>query len=386
MRLINVHTFKFEEFFDNAIPEYAIISHTWGDAEDEEVSHEEFLQQQPATKNKAGYLKIQKACHEARERRFDYVWIDTCCIDKTSSAELSEAINSMFRWYEAAEVCFAYLVDVPPATSRAHDLFEASRWFTRGWTLQELLAPRHLDFFASDWTFIANRKDIASRVCIITNIDEVYLIDSAQATRTSLLRKASIAERMSWASRRTATREEDVAYSLLGIFGVNMPLIYGEGAKAFLRLQEEIMRSAFDPTLLCWDAEVDGKPQLRQGAKPFYSWTSAFKALLGLEYPWQILGPLANSKSPTGHLAPGPECFRHCKDFEPYGTVVDWVATNRGLEITLPKHPGGRPYIAIPCHLRHDPWNLLAIPLVRGGGTGYWRSSGPTMLGRHGEQ
>ncbi|KAF7547413.1 hypothetical protein G7Z17_g7756 [Cylindrodendrum hubeiense] len=279
MRLIHVQTLNFEEFFDNAIPEYAILSHTWG-ADDSEVLYTEYLQQQPTTKSKAGYLKIQKTCNEAKKRCLNYVWIDTCCIDKTSSAELSEAINSMFRWYEAAEVCFAYLDDVPPATGKAHDLFEASRWFTRGWTLQELLAPQNLDFFASDWTFIANRKDIASRVCTITGIHEVYLVDSVHATRTGLLQKASIAERMSWASQRMTTREEDIAYSLLGIFGVNMPLIYGEGMKAFLRLQEEIMRSAFDPTLLCWDAEENGQPQLRQNAKPFYSWTSAFKALL----------------------------------------------------------------------------------------------------------
>ncbi|KAH7141337.1 hypothetical protein B0J13DRAFT_585727 [Dactylonectria estremocensis] len=216
MRLINVQTLKFEEFFDNAVPEYAILSHTWGDAEDAET------------------------CNEARRHRLDYVWIDTCCIDKTSSPELSEAINSMF--------CQLPVESMPR-------LKAPSRWFTRGWTLQSFL-PLKL-----------------SRVCLITGIDEVYLVDSVYETRTGLLQKESIAERMSWASQRTTRRKEDIAYSLLGIFGVNMPLIYGEGGKAFLRLQEEIMRSAFNPTLLCWNAEVNGKPQLPQDAKPFYSWT-----------------------------------------------------------------------------------------------------------------
>ncbi|KAF7550885.1 hypothetical protein G7Z17_g5416 [Cylindrodendrum hubeiense] len=254
MRLINAQTLEFEEFFENAVPKYAILSHTW---ERDEVLHQQFLQPEPATKRKAGYLKIERACSEARNRGLDYVWVDTCCIDKTSSAELSEAINSMFRWYEAAEVCLAYLVDVPPTENGGNSLFEASRWFTRGWTLQELLAPRALDFFASDWTFIANRTHLASRVSNITGIDEEYLLtDPSLGSRTDLLGTASIAKKMSWASMRITTRKEDIAYSLLGIFGVNIPLIYGEGAKAFLRLQEEIMRSAFDPTLLAWSPNL----------------------------------------------------------------------------------------------------------------------------------
>ncbi|KAH8685328.1 hypothetical protein BGZ61DRAFT_303407, partial [Ilyonectria robusta] len=211
------------------------------------------FQPEPATKLKAGYLKIEQTCKEARKRGLRYVWVDTCCIDKTSSAELSEAINSMFRWYGAAEVCFTYLVDVPPTSNGLYTSFEKSRWFTRGWTLQELLAPKALDFFASDWTFMATRNYLANRISRITGIDEVYLTGSPSPRQNDdLLRKAHIAEKMSWAAERTTTRKEDIAYSLLGIFGVSMPLIYGGGSRAFLRLQEEIARSAFDPTLLAW--------------------------------------------------------------------------------------------------------------------------------------
>lgn len=161
----------------------------------------------------------------------------------------SEAINSMYRWYQQAEVCFAYLSDVPPYRGPVPDLkaFRKARWFTRGWCLQELIAPRELEFFAEDWTEIGTKDSLRPVITQVTGIPEDVLSDSKSAYYRSA------AERMSWASKRQTSREEDVAYCLFGLFDVNLPLLYGEGGiKAFLRLQEEILKRTLDLSLLLW--------------------------------------------------------------------------------------------------------------------------------------
>src|SRR3989440_8278796 len=145
MRLLNTSTLQFREFHGREVPYYTILSHTWGE---EEVSFQDM--QTDSKEGKSGFAKIKSCCALAASEGWEYVWIDTCCIDKTSSSELSEAINSMFRWYENALVCYAYLSDVP-ASTEASFTFIKSRWFTRGWTLEELIAPRKLVFFASNW-------------------------------------------------------------------------------------------------------------------------------------------------------------------------------------------------------------------------------------------
>ena len=171
-------------------------------------------------------------------------WIDTCCIDKSSSSELSEAINSMFRYYSDAEVCYAFLSDVNPddVAYSLPDKFKASRWFTRGWTLQELIAPGVVEFYNSKWESIGSREKLLDLVVDITGISESYFA-------TGDLTKFSAAEKLSWAAERTTTRTEDVAYSLLGLLDINMPLLYGEGTRAFLRLQEEILRQYADDSI-----------------------------------------------------------------------------------------------------------------------------------------
>ncbi|PMD15037.1 hypothetical protein NA56DRAFT_355959 [Hyaloscypha hepaticicola] len=184
--------------------------------------------QNPSRQSKAGYKKVRYACEQAISDDYEYVWIDTCCIDKSSSAELSEAIHFMFQWYQNAGVCYAYVEDVQLEN------FGTSRWFTRGWTLQELLAPAEVIFFGSEWTRLGTKSDLANQIITVTRIDEKALLHQDQ------LKKKSVAQRMSWASRRETTRLEDAAYCLLGIFGVNMPLLYGEGKNAFFRLQEEL--------------------------------------------------------------------------------------------------------------------------------------------------
>jgi len=245
MRLINVETLALHEFYGDDIPKYAILSHTWGK---EEVTFQDWNDIENASKKK-GFAKIQGACNKAREHELEWVWVDTNCIDKTSSAELTEAINSMFDWHAQAEECYAYLEDV-----RDYDegslvsTLQKSRWFTRGWTLQELLAPEYVAFYDADWVRLGSRSgSLADTVCSITGIDMQYL-----RGEINVIRRASVARKMSWVARRTTTRVEDIAYCMLGLFDINMPLLYGEGIKAFTRLQNEIIKVSNDHTIFCW--------------------------------------------------------------------------------------------------------------------------------------
>ena len=178
---------------------------------------------------------------------YEWAWVDTCCIDKTSSADLTEAINSMFTYYSLSDVCFAYLSDFFDDFYDKHR-FSISWWHCRGWTLQELLAPRNVVFVSRTWCIIGNKYDIASDITFATGIPESVLRFEKDITDTSVI------ERMSWTSGRLTTRPEDQAYCLFGLFGVRIPTLYGEGsANAFYRLQEEIMKTSFDTSLFAWE-------------------------------------------------------------------------------------------------------------------------------------
>ncbi|KAH7397242.1 heterokaryon incompatibility protein-domain-containing protein, partial [Pyrenochaeta sp. MPI-SDFR-AT-0127] len=252
MRLINCSTLQLEDFFDLNIPRYAILSHTWGS---EEVTFADFTLNQAAAIAKEGYKKIHATCKQALRDGLNYAWVDTCCIDKTSSAELSEAINSMFRWYSRSDICYAYLADVPIAEFERS--FPKSKWFTRGWTLQELLAPQAVEFFDREWNKLGTRSTHAQRISEITAIEEEALVGFM--IRNDYVRDLSrfcVAKKMSWASCRKTTRLEDTAYCLLGIFDINMPLLYGEGDRAFMRLQEEIIRTIVDDSILAWNLDT----------------------------------------------------------------------------------------------------------------------------------
>jgi hypothetical protein len=244
MRLLQCNNdgkFSLTEFFNN-IPEYAILSHTWG-ADTEEVTYRDLID--GTGKNKVGYEKIRFCGEQARRDGLQYFWVDTCCIDKSNAVELAESINSMFRWYRNAAKCYVYLPDISSAGINIGDksnqllweiAFRTSRWFTRGWTLQELIAPTSVEFFSKNWELLGDRKSLERHICEITRIP-------SKALRGSPLAGFSATERMSWAETRQTTREEDMAYSLLGMFDVYMPLIYGEGrANAVGRLQEAIDR------------------------------------------------------------------------------------------------------------------------------------------------
>ncbi|KAK6703642.1 hypothetical protein SNK04_013572 [Fusarium graminearum] len=218
MRLVNTNNLQLEFFTDDVVPDYAILSHTW---EQEEVLFHDIGQE--SANLKKGYAKLKNCCHVAKENGFDYIWDDTCCIDKASSAELSEAINSMYRYYQEANICYVYLADVSAVVQ-----IPDSRWFTRGWTLQELIAPHEIIFFDQHWQELGTKTSLVSVLSERTSIPKSILCNTVELDTTS------IAQRMSWAADRVTTRKEDSAYSLMGLFGINMPLLYGEGEKAFI--------------------------------------------------------------------------------------------------------------------------------------------------------
>lgn len=242
MRLLEHHpdgSFSLtEDSMGKSTPDYAILSHTWGE---EEVSFKDLID--GTGKSKDGYKKIRFCARQAAKDRLKYFWVDTCCIDKSSSAELQEALNSMFRWYQNAAKCYVYLSDVWESKRKASDRFHKyawesafleSRWFSRGWTLQELLAPNIVEFFSQEGKQLGDKRTLERQIHEISGIP----IAALQGTPLS---QFNIDNRFSWAKDRQTTREEDKAYSLFGIFDVQMPLLYGEGKeKAFQRLREEI--------------------------------------------------------------------------------------------------------------------------------------------------
>ncbi|KAI0502773.1 heterokaryon incompatibility protein-domain-containing protein [Xylaria bambusicola] len=284
-----INTCKLELVFHSSEPpnEYMILSHTW---EDGEVTFQDFRDLRFA-RTKKGFSKIEETCRLARKATLEWAWVDTCCIDKTSSAELSEAINSMFRWYQNAAICCVYLSDLPPEGGNAPDKLQINRhlikngaeklskggldllhgevsqdssdgsmedsswtelhlpncrWFTRGWTLQELLAPRSVLFYDNQWNLRGTKESLKYPLSKITGIDMQALMGSRP------LEDYPIAVRMSWCSKRETSRSEDLAYCLLGIFGVYMPMLYGEGTNAFIRLQEEICKTTDDLSIFAW--------------------------------------------------------------------------------------------------------------------------------------
>ncbi|GKT44621.1 vegetative incompatibility protein HET-E-1 [Colletotrichum spaethianum] len=351
MRLINTNTLSLDEFYGDEVPRYAIVSHTWSAGE---VAFQDWGDPSIA-REKRGFQKIELARAQALRDGLDYLWIDTCCINKESSAELSEAINSMFSWYEYSVKCYAYLSDIEHSgelvdecnESDKYQTLSRSRWFTRGWTLQELLAPREVLFFSNEWNLLGNRKSLAGAIQRITNIDCQYLHRRSK----KLLSSASVAERMSWLSCRKTTRVEDMAYCMLGIFDINMPLLYGEGAKAFTRLQEEILKTSTDQSLFCW------------------SWTET------------------DPGSWVSMLAPSPRNFRNGQEYQPANDAtsrpVPYSMTNFGLSIQLTLiHPtdirisnfGFRPpqYIGVLAASTKDGY-LIGVPLEETGVTDTYR-------------
>ncbi|KAJ4305832.1 hypothetical protein N0V90_001364 [Kalmusia sp. IMI 367209] len=318
MRLIDVDSLEIKTFSEQNVPTYAILSHTWGA---DEVTFQDMCMitrlrcisqtfssqgtsssqngdmsgngqsaamlaamemlvrgdwsagmvipdtSEEALMKREGYRKILCSAREAKQLGYQWIWIDTCCIDKTSSAELQESINSMYRWYKESAVCIVYLNDIAPggedimdtqATAEAaSSAFINSRWITRGWTLQELVAPTSLRFYYQDWTLMGDKSEFVEEISNATGIP-IFVLDNGE------LSELSLAERMSWACYRQTTRIEDMAYCLLGIFDIQMPLLYGEGEKAFIRLQEEILKTTDDYSLFAWRAmNSESRPAIK---------------------------------------------------------------------------------------------------------------------------
>lgn len=244
MRLLQLHpngtvTLAKDLVVASAIPPYAILSHTWG-ADVDEVTFEDLTHNVAGSLQKPGYDKIRFCGEQARRDGLQFFWVDSCCINKANYSELSQAINSMFRWYQNASKCYVYLSDVSSneanygLSAAWQDAFKHSRWFTRGWTLQELIAPSSVEFFSRDGTRLGSKESLGGQIHAITGI-------AASALQGTPLDQFTINERISWAARRETTIEEDQVYCVLGIFGVHIPLIYGEGAaNAMRRLRKEI--------------------------------------------------------------------------------------------------------------------------------------------------
>ncbi|KAK4102837.1 HET-domain-containing protein [Parathielavia hyrcaniae] len=334
MRLLDTRTRRFEEFIDD-IPPYAILSHTWGA---DEISFAEMVNPANGRTGSQGYDKIDSACLQAQNQHqpFDHIWIDTCCIDKSSSAELTEAINAMYTWYAHSEVCYAYLSDLE--ASAPLDQLGACRWFTRGWTLQELIAPKHIIFFDREWNMRGTKEDLAEALSHITGIDQDILLHRRQ------LSSVSVAQKMSWAAYRRTTRVEDTAYCLLGIFGVHLPFVYGEGERAFRRLQDTIVSSVPDLSI----------------------------------FAWKLAPPLASTTSTTqrrqysGVYAPNPAAFAPCRSFTkrvPFarhellpmnGSIV---ARMQILIEMTPQNGGYRYLLPLDCHPESRPDATLCVRL-----------------------
>lgn len=320
MRLMNSTTYELQISMGKIKPVYAILSHTW---DGEEVTLQELQDPLVNERSKKGWDKIEKCCLQAVKDGFEWVWIDSCCIDKNSSAELSEAINSMFRWYKEAFVCYAYLSDVSPATTPR---LVSSRWFTRGWTLQELIAPARVEFYDQEWNEIGTKCSLVEALSNRTTIPVEILLGKKNPM------VCTAAQRMSWSASRTTTRDEDIAYCLLGLFGINMPLLYGEGFKAFHRLQEVIIRTTGDLSLLLWSSEQgllgDGT-YTGEEALFLCSNTSYFQRCQYRNFPESQSAPLPNLKADWSHVLPIKSTYLS-------RTTQSVSFTTSGLSVTLP--------------------------------------------------
>ncbi|KAL8982446.1 MAG: hypothetical protein Q9177_005270 [Variospora cf. flavescens] len=321
MRLLHAERIEFAEFFDTQIPEYLILSHRWGE---KEVSYQQMRKNRAETG--PGLAKIHAFCTLALQKGYEWVWIDTCCIDKKSSAELSEAINSMFHWYSNAVECV------------------------------ELLAPRQLTLYDADWKEMGRKSALAAKIAAITGIGIQYIWVSDTRSRRDIIEEASVATRMSWVSGRQTSRSEDIAYCMLGLFDVNMPLLYGEGAvKAFLRLQSEILSKSEDETIFAWTSD------------PHSSGFSGFSNLLASE----------------------PRFFANSGDYSPI-PVRDsqhpryWM-TNRGLALQIPmndlRHSWENEGIFLElCVKRNSDDQVMGIQICRHSKSKQWTRSQSQLL------
>ena len=298
--------------------QYAVLSHRWG-ADEDEVAYEDLVSSSQCSKK--GFAKIQGFCQIALAASCRYGWADTCCINKTNTHELNEAINSMYLWYKASKICVVYLEDVPRKE------FTESEWFDRGWTLQELIAPKFVSFYDQQWTLIGTKTGLLASISEKTRIPEDVL-NHARKHST-----CSVAQRMSWAAKRKTTRVEDRAYSLLGLFNLHMPMIYGEREDAFVRLQQLIIQRSKDESIFAWAMDP----------------------------------PVLARRTFCGFYATSPSVYLDCNDIVQIPGSKGFSETNGELSIRLkafPQSPGT--WLAmLHCTKRSRPKERIAIVIAR---------------------
>ena len=323
MRFLNTSTLQFHQVPDSELHlegnKYAILSHRWG-ADEDEVSYGDILSLRDLS-NKQNFAKIKGFCKLAASKDCRYGWVDTCCINEGNSSELAETINSMYQWYENSHICVVYLVDVC-GTSMTE-----SEWFNRGWTLQELIAPKEVYFYDQQWKLLGTKTELLTELASKTSIPAEIL---SHATEPST---CSIAQRMSWAAKRMTTRVEDRAYSLMGLFDVYMPMIYGEREKAFVRLQQHIIQKCKDESMFAWPMES------LPGAAPPYS----------------------------GLYAPSPSVYLNCDQIIPTPGSQGFSETNGELhiKITLRSVKAGTYLARLNCINSAYPDCYLAITIAK---------------------
>ena len=282
MRLLSTHKIQVYEISSDtsSIPAYAILSHTWDGDEisllDIEGLHGYWESAAGSSdvlvSKKKSFEKIRRATRVARQHGFKYIWVDTCCVDRTNSDDVFEAVNNSYMWFQDAAACYAYLSDVEPADRddvfAEKSSFRRSRWFTRSWTLSELIAPEKMEFYARDWTHLGS-KGAEKFLKLLAKLSGIPI---DVLNRQTDLEDVSIATRMQWAAGRHTTRVEDIGYSLLGIFGVQISINYGEGSNAFIRLQQEILPKTHDQSLFAWFADDDPPQAPSQQAGEIKMW------------------------------------------------------------------------------------------------------------------
>ncbi|KAI1175557.1 heterokaryon incompatibility protein-domain-containing protein [Nemania sp. FL0916] len=358
-RFLESSTVKFQDENTTVYGEahYAILSHRWIWPNTKEVLYGDMVQDNTDYRTKEGFPKLQGACDQAKKDKVKYVWADTCCINKKDAGEESMSINSMYEWYQNSQVCYAYLADVSPGGDpRApKSQFRDSAWFERMWTLQELIAPREVVFFADDWSKIGTRETLADIIYEITRIPVEFLKGADPES-------ASVAQRMSWASKRIATVTEDRAYGLMGIFGVNMPVLYGEGQKAFIRLQEEIIKKTDDHSIFAWKQLTDEEE--KRDEKDKLDRENRRNDREGKPRKEHSKGPAMRQLSVQGLLAKSPEQFRDAHNivhFQKWLGTKEFAMTNKGLHIWLPLRQDANPAAFLACQYQDNPEECIGI-------------------------
>jgi hypothetical protein len=356
MRLISTTSYRFECFREPNIPRYTILSHTWaveGEVTYADVSAHHKHHGERDLHRHPGYLKLRRFCEVARDHGFVWCWLDGVCIDRSSCAEVSEAIACEWEWFRNAALCIVHLSDVPTPMSLDQNgpnaITHVPRWFARGWTLPELIAPANVQFYGASWQHLGSKYLLRATICALTGIDEHSLFAADLAS-------VSVARRMAWAAGRTTARGEDAAYSLLGLFDVQIAVRYGEGGRrAFVRVQEEILRETEDHSLFAWRAPASREPAGEWIGVLAESPANFAPRRSGAAAAAVAAAVAASEELPPGSLPP------------PYFVGEPHEVTNRGIKVHLPllrDRGGGGVTAILNCRSPSNPDCYIGLPLV----------------------